>query len=267
MKEHKFDNYFKINKELWNGWTVLHEGSNRYDLVGFKKGKSSLHTTELEELGDVSGKKLLHLQCHFGLDTLSWARLGGHVTGVDFSDKAIALARSINKELGFNARFIHSNIYDLRKKLDEKFDIVFTSYGVLDWLPELVKWADIIYHYLHQGGVFYMIEFHPILNMFNDDGSLKETYFNQEQPMKYECKGSYAAPDADFVHEAFEWTHPISEIVTSLIKAGLKLEFLHEFPFSISGDYPFLIKDKDGLWRFKGLEDKIPLMFSIKALR
>lgn len=220
MEQDKLKNYFKTNKDLWDGWTKLHERSSTYDIKGFKQGKSSLHPTELDELGDVSGKKLLHLQCHFGLDTLSWARLGALVTGVDFSNKAIELAESLNKELGLHARFICSNIYHLKEKLDSKFDIVFTSYGILAWLPDLIKWGEIVYHFLNEGGVFYIVEFHPILNMFNDDGILQETYFNQKQPMEYECKGSYAAPEADFTHKAYEWNHPISEIITSLTEAG-----------------------------------------------
>lgn len=259
--------YFKVNQDLWNGWTKLHERSSTYDIAGFKQGKSSLHPIELEELGNVSGKKLLHLQCHFGLDTLSWARLGAQVTGVDFSNKAIELAQSLNKELALDARFICSNIYDLPEKLDENYDIVFTSYGILAWLPDIKKWSEIIYHFLKDGGIFYIVEFHPILNMLDDNGVLQETYFNLKKPIKYECKGSYAAPKADFTHDAYEWTHPLSEIITSLINAGLQLDFMHEFPFSICGDFPFLVKGKDGLWRFKRQEDKVPLMFSIKATK
>ncbi|MGB3341460.1 MAG: class I SAM-dependent methyltransferase [bacterium] len=265
MEQDKLKSYFNVNRELWNGWTEFHKGSSTYDIEGFKQGRSSLHRIEVKELGDVAGKKILHLQCHFGLDTLSWVRRGGSVTGIDFSDRAIKLARSLAKELDLNARFICSNIYDLKEKLDEKFDIVFTSYGILAWLPDLKKWADTIYHFLHTGGIFYIVEFHPILNMFNDDGDLQNSYFHREQPLEYECKGSYAAPQADFIHKAFEWDHPLSEVISSLTQAGLAINFLHEFPYTISGDFPFLIQGEDGLWRFKGLENKIPLMFSIKT--
>lgn len=267
MKQDNVKKFFDVNQDLWNGWTLLHEKSQSYDVAGFKQGKSTLHSIEIDELGDVTGKKLLHLQCHFGLDTLSWAKLGAKVTGVDFSHEAIELARSLNKELGLDARFIHSNIYDLRKKLNEKFDIVFTSYGIMAWLPDLLKWADIIQYYLNPGGIFYIVEFHPILNMLDDDGNLQNGYFHNEHPIEYDCKGSYAEPKAEFTHKAYEWTHSISEIITSLLDSGLHIVFMHEFPFTISGEFPFLIKDKQGLYRFKDEKNKIPLMFSIKAIK
>ncbi len=142
------DEYLKKNKELWNELTAIHAGSEFYDVDGFKRGKCSLSSIELEELGDVSGKSLLHLQCHFGLDTLSWARLGARVTGVDFSDKAIDLARSLSRDLKIEADFVQSDIYDLPDNLDGEFDIVFTSGGVLPWLPDLKRWAEIITHFL-----------------------------------------------------------------------------------------------------------------------
>ena len=155
--------YFNINKSLWNGKTAIHVKSDFYDVESFKKGKSSLNFIELEALGDVKGKSILHLQCHFGLDTLSWARLGANVTGVDFSDKAIDYARSLNSELGLNAKFILSNVYDLKNNLDEKFDIVFTSYGTIGRLPDLNRWADVVSHFLKPGGTFFMVEFRNVV--------------------------------------------------------------------------------------------------------
>jgi SAM-dependent methyltransferase len=267
MDQDEIKKYFEVNKELWDGWTELHERSNEYDVKGFKQGRSTLHHIELEELDHVSGKSMLHLQCHFGLDTLSWQRLGARVTGVDFSEKAISLARSLNQETGLKARFIHSNIYDLKQKLAPPFDIVFTSYGILAWLPDLKKWAEIIHFFLNKGGTFYIVEFHPILNMIDDNGNLQALYFNEGSPMAYECKGSYAAPQADFTHQAYEWNHPLSEIITCLIETELRIEFVHEFPFTISGEFPFLVKDDKGLYRFRKKENRFPLMFSIKATK
>ncbi len=257
--------YFESNQEMWNGYVSIHERSKFYDVDGFKKGRNSLTFVELEELGDVSGKSLLHLQCHFGLDSMSWARLGARVTGVDFSEKAIALARSLAEELSINTRFIQSNIYDLTDVLQEQFDIVFTSYGVLCWLPDLKKWGRVIGNSLKENGTFYMIEFHPIRSMFDDDGNIKEPYFHTEEPFKCEGSGSYADPTADFKHVSYEWTHSLGDVVNALSEAGLRIEFLHEFPFSTSGDCPFLEKRKDGLWYHKNSDIKIPLMFSIKA--
>lgn len=261
----KLNEYFAKNREMWNGHVSIHEKSKFYDVDGFKKGRNSLTFVELEELGNVAGKTLLHLQCHFGLDTMSWARLGARVTGVDFSEKAIALARSLSNELAVDARFIQSNIYDLPRALEDQFDTVYTSYGVLCWLPDLKKWGRVISHFLNEGGTFYMVEFHPIRSMFNDEGDITEPYFHSDEPAKYEGSGSYADPSANFKHVSYEWFHSLSDVVNALIDAGLRIEFLHEFPFSTSGDCPFLEQREDGLWYHKNKDIKIPLMFSIKA--
>ena len=171
-------NYFDSNKELWNKKTAIHKNSDFYDLKGFMNGNNTLKDIELKELGNVKGKNILHLQCHFGLDTLSWARLGADVTGIDFSDEAISTAKQINKEAKLDAEFICSNVYDLKAKLNKKYDIVFTSYGVIGWLPDLNRWADIINYFLNPGGVFYMVEFHPVLWMMDDDfKQIKYSYF------------------------------------------------------------------------------------------
>ena len=144
------------------------------------KGKSSLKFIEVEELGDVKGKSMLHLQCHFGQDSLSWARMGAKVTGVDFSDQAISTANLLRDELKLDAKFICSNVYDLQSKLDQKFDIVFTSYGTIGWLPDLSKWGKLISHYLKPGGTFHIVEFHTFVWMFDDDFTeFKYSYFNQ----------------------------------------------------------------------------------------
>ena len=152
MNQHQ--QYFEANKASWNKRTTVHKDSTFYDLQNFKAGKTSLNKIELEELGDVKGKTLLHLQCHFGMDTMSWAREGAIATGVDLSDEAINLAKQINNEVGLNTTFICSNVYELKENLDEKFDIVFTSYGTIGWLPDLDKWAAIVAYYLKPGGTF-----------------------------------------------------------------------------------------------------------------
>lgn len=191
----RMDDYKKANRALWNEWTSINEKSEFYDLEGFKSGKTTLDPIELEELGDVSGKTLLHLQCHFGLDTLSWARLGAKVTGADFSESAIGLARSLSKELSIPANFLCSNIYDLPKILNGKFDIVFTSAGVLAWLPDLERWAQVIARFLNIRGAFYIREFHPLAYVFDDQEGITEPevaypYFGSSEPMRCPVKGS-----------------------------------------------------------------------------
>lgn len=265
------DDYMKNNRELWNEITPIHTQSEFYDVEGFKNGRSSmLYPIELEEMGDVSGKSLLHLQCHFGMDTLSWARLGTRVTGVDFSDKSIDLAHSLSEELGIEADFVCCNIYDLPERLSGKFDIVYTSGGVLCWLPDLKRWAEIIYHFLKPGGFFYILEGHPFSCIFDDSPDATEpkvrySYFHAPEPAAWEPEGDYAEPDAVVTHGSYEWTHSMGDITNSLIYAGLRIEFLHEFPMIYFKCYPFMEQDDDGLWRIKG--DKIPLIFTLKATK
>ncbi len=265
------DKYIRANRDLWNEITPIHAQSKFYDVEGFKNGRSSmLYPIEREEMGDVSEKSLLHLQCHFGMDTLSLARLGAKVTGVDFSDKAVDLARSLAKELSIEASFICSDIYKLSDVLDEKFDIVYTSGGVLCWLPDLKQWAEIISHFLKPGGFFYILEGHPFSCVFDDSPDatkpeVKYSYFHTLEPAKWDPEGDYADPDAVVTHGSYEWTHNMGDIINSLITAGLRIEFLHEFPMIFFKCYPFMEQDDNGFWRVKG--DKIPLIFTLKATK
>ncbi len=262
------EDYFETNRALWDGWTKLHTASAFYDVDGFKAGASTLKPVERDELGEVSGKTLLHLQCHFGLDTLSWAREGAVVTGVDFSEEAIARARSLSAELDLPATFLCSNLYDVPEVLNAAFDIVFTSYGVLTWLPDLDRWAQIGARCLKPGGTFYLVEFHPFVSMLDNEGQrIAYPYFLGDEPLQFEEAGSYAEPEADFTHTAYEWPHSLGEIVTALLKAGLTLEHLHEFPYST---YPFpwcLDQEQPDRYVWKDRALTVPLMFSIKATR
>ncbi len=260
------DDYARINRGLWDGWAKIHVESKFYDVDGFRKGKTSLQGVELEELGDVSDKTLLHLQCHFGLDTLSWAGKGARVTGVDLSGEAISLARSLSEELDIEAEFICSSIFDLPKVLDRQFDIVFTSYGAINWLPDIGRWAEIVRRCLRPGGTFYMIEFHPAIDMLDDSGErIERSYFHSPEPFIEEVRGSYADPTYDFSHTSYQWTHSLGDVVTALISAGLRLEFLHEFPFSPYDALPFLEEHAPGKFGLKGRPNTIPLLYSIRA--
>jgi len=264
--------YLQNNQQLWNEYTDIHKTSDFYDLKGFLAGKSSLQQIELEELGDVAGKTMLHLQCHFGMDTLSWARRGAIVTGVDFSDKAINLAESIRAELKLPARFICSDIASLKQKLTERFDIVYTSYGVSCWLPDLTDWAETIASRLKPGGIFYIVEGHPYLHIFDDaEGAapltVRYSYFHSPEPTRWEPEGSYADATAETTHPSYEWTHSLSDIMNALISAGLQIEFLHEFPFCFYKAFPFLEDDGQGRWRVKGGKTFIPMTFSLRAIK
>ena len=269
------DKYRDANQRTWNEWTRYHVHSAFYDVEGFRNGqrpiRAGLDAIEQAALGDVTGKSLLHLQCHFGLDTLSWARRGAHVTGVDFAEDAIRQARSLAAELELPATFVHCDVYELPACLEETFDIVFTSHGVLCWLPDLEHWAEVIARFLRPGGVFYMIEAHPFAYVFDDERSDRELtprypYFHAAEPMRCEGEGSYAAPDAAILSVTYQWSHSMGEVVTSIARAGLRIESLEEYPFLGWAMFPWLQRRPDGLWQFPD-ETSIPLMFALKATK
>ena len=239
-------------------------------MAGFKEGKTTLNRLEMEELGNVNGKSLFHLQCHFGLDTLSFARLGAEVTGVDFSTEAISHARRLNDEVGLNAMFIHSDIYDLPDSLDGKFDIVFTSYGVLCWLPNMPGWGQTIARCLKPGGVFYLVDSHPFLGVFEmgepaSDFQIVLSYFHKSEPFEFQGEGTYASPSDGTVYTTYEWAHGLGDTVNALISSGLQIEFIHEFPHMQWQAFPFLEQDGEGLWRLPDDRPQIPLTFSVRA--
>lgn len=260
------------NTSRWNEMTSIHEKSDFYDVEGFKAGRCTLKSIELSELGDVKGKSLLHLQCHFGLDTLSWARLGAKVTGIDISEKAIKLAKSLNDELGLDGRFICSDIYNSLVALpDEKFDIVFTSYGVLCWLADINKWADIVSSFLKPGGTFFIAEGHPFVDILEwDNNELKVAYpyFDKET---IECSSEYSYADRTIKvknTDTYQWQHGLGSIVSSLINAGLTIQSLKEYPLLAYEKYPgYMDLSEDGWWRFKTKDINIPLLFSIRATK
>jgi SAM-dependent methyltransferase len=266
---------FAANETLWNAWTAVHATAEFYDLEGFKAGGVRIRPYEIELIGDVSGKTLLHLQCHFGIDTLSWARLGARVTGADLSPDAIELARSLASEVGFpDARFVQSNLYDLPAVLDGRFDVVYTSRGVLGWLPDIRGWARVVAHFLAPGGTFFITEVHPVAQAFESDdvgpGELRLTYpyWEHSEPLVFEVKGSYADRTAD-VGELTEygWDHGLGEIVTAIIDAGLRVETLIEHPF-LDWKVDFLVEDGEGRWRLPpGTTGELPLMFSLVATK
>lgn len=256
------------NQALWDELVGVHVGATgTYDVDGFKAGRSTLRSIEVEEVGDTDGKQLLHLQCHFGMDTLSWARRGAQVVGADFSAEAISLARRLSAEVGVPAEFVCSDVYELPNNLSRKFDIVFTSYGILCWLPDLPRWAAVIEHFLEPGGFFYIVEQHPAGNVFTDrDGELvaSEAYFDVG-PFVETTEGSYADRTAVLrAKTSYEWQHPLSDIVNALTGVGLRVEFLHEFPFCMFQKLPSMVRSDDGWWRVPGRDD-LPFLFSLKA--
>ena len=259
------DKRVAANRRLWDEWAGINQASEFYDMRSFRAGETSLKHIELEEVGDVTGKRLLHLQCHFGQDTLSWARLGAKVTGIDLSSEAIARANGLAKELGLDARFICADVLDPGDLGDAEFDIVFTSYGALHWLPDLNAWARVVARHLKPGGRFHAVEFHPVIGMLDDDAREIETsYFGAGEAFRYESTSSYAGGEHAPI-ESYEWRHGIGDIVQALLDSGLALKSLREFPYCVHRCWPFLVESEPGRFVVKHHPGKLPLLFSIIA--
>lgn len=265
----EYNEYFAANKAHWNQRTLVHKDSGFYNRAGFLKGEGVLTPIERGELTNVSGKKMLHLQCHFGMDSLDWARQGAIVTGVDISDEAIKEAQQLNKELGLDARFICCNIYDLKSQLDEaaSFDIVFTTYGTVGWLPDLEPWAALIAHYLKPGGRFYFAEFHPVLWMFDDDFTRIQYAYDKQEVIVTENQGTYTDRKADIQGKEYSWNHSISEVLNALLKAGLKLENFNEHMYSPYPCFRNMKETSPGRWEIAGMEGKLPMVYSLLAVK
>ena len=276
--------YFETNREMWDEWATVHmRGNSMYPVEPFKAGEVGWTSNLPEDIGSVGKRSILHLQCHFGLDTLMWARQGASVTGVDFSETAIQGAQALNDELGLDAKFVQTNIYDLPEVLEGGFDIVLTYYGVLPWLPDLDRWAEIVAHFLKPGGFLYLAEMHPFVDMIEGASPdsrypfLAYAYFTDSEAQRCDTHGgTYAVPDAQTVHRTnYQWKHKMSDIISAVGRAGLRIEYLHEFPYLFcdiwnwppGGIVGRMEQDEDGWWWPTASRDMVPLMFSLKAYK
>jgi SAM-dependent methyltransferase len=272
------DPHVAANRALWDEWTPIHVRSAFYDVEGWKSGaRPDLYPLLVEEVGDVAGKDLLHLQCHFGLDTLAWVRRGARATGVDISERGIEAARRLSAETGLDATFVVSDVLELPSNLEGRdFDVVFTSLGALNWLPDVPRWAEVAAHFVRPGGFLYIAEAHPFAWVFDDDDTatelrLRHHYWPSPEPLAFPNHGSYADPDAP-VSEPVEyaWQHSMGEIITSLAAAGLRIEYLHEHPWVPWKMFPFMVEAEagSGVWRLPAPDDaRLPLLFSLKATK
>jgi SAM-dependent methyltransferase len=276
--------YFATNYARWDESVPIHAASQGYDMDGFLRGEKSLYQVEMDEVGDVTGKTLLHLQCHFGMDTLNWARLGATVTGLDFSEAAVRQARALADQIGVRtATFVESNVYDAPAVLTGEFDIVYTGIGALNWLPDIRGWARVAAGFVAQGGFLYLYEAHPMLWALDDertDGELvvSRPYFETAAPTEWSGEMTYVDGPPLKNTTSFEWNHGLGEIVTALIDAGLTPEFVHEhkeiawqaLPWMISaGSAPAGSRHaRRDAWQLPPHQrDFVPLMYSIKATR
>ena len=256
----------ELNRTWWDERVPIHVASRYYDVDGFKAGRSTLRPFELDEVGDVSGRSLLHLQCHFGLDTLSWARLGARVTGVDFSEPAIEAARSVAADIGIDAEFVLADVYEAPTALGGRtFDVVYTGLGALNWLGDLQRWAEVVAGLVAPGGFLYLSEFHPFSEVFADEElTIAYDYF-QREPFLLDDPGTYADLGAKTEHNRTEeWQHSLGAVVSAVIDAGLGLELLHEHDYTLHARWPFLV-ERDGFYRLPEGRPRLPLMYSLRA--
>lgn len=258
------------NRKDWDALVPYHFDSTFYGVDSFLKGRSTLGSLELRGVGSVREKQLLHLQCHLGLDTLSWARRGAVVTGVDFSLKAIEAARKLALTAHLSAEFIKADVYRLPPKLKDRFDIVFASWGVLAWLPDMAGWARAAASCLREDGFLYLLDHHPVIHIFDDALTQDElrvsgSYFHHKRPEET-TPGSYAAGrNAPVSFPRHQWQQSIQDILGGVIGSGLIIESFLEHEMLPHQQFPFLRRGRDNYWRMPADGARIPLSFSLKA--
>ncbi len=255
-----------LNRRHWDERVPLHLQGTFYNVADFQHRPDVLRSFEVAEVGDVSGKRLLHLQCHLGLDTLSWAGRGASVVGVDFSEPAVRAAQDLADNLGISARFVAADVYDTVEALNEAtFDVVYTGIGALCWLPDLSAWAQVVRRLLAPDGFVYLAEFHPFTYTLDDEGrTVVADYFN-EGPHLVADPGSYASPEAATRHNAtVQYQHRLGTVVSAIASAGLRLEFLHEHDLTLFPRFTTLVPSADG-FRLPADQARIPLMYSLRA--
>jgi SAM-dependent methyltransferase len=227
-------------------------------------------------VGPVESKRLVHLQCHFGLDTMSWARQGASVVGVDFSEPAVQAAQALADELGLDARFVAGNVYEAASALrGERFDIVYTGLGALNWLGDLDRWAQVVASLLEPNGLLYLAEFHPFTEVFADDDlTVERGYFHDPEGERIGGPpGTYADLEARTEHNVtHEWTHPVSEVLSAVLGTGLRIELFHEHDYTLFPRWPRLERDDSTLeagdvYRWPPGHPRLPLMYSLRARR
>jgi SAM-dependent methyltransferase len=261
------DDWRAVNRALWDERVPIHAASAFYDVDGFLAGSSTLRSFELEEVGDIAGLSLLHAQCHFGLDTLSWARRGARVTGLDFSTPAIAAARKLAAAADLDAEFVEADVYDAVDAVGaRRFDVVYTGLGALNWLPDVQRWARVMATLVAPGGRFYLAEFHPFAAVFADDDlTVAYPYFHAE-PFVWDEPGTYTDRDAQTVHNrSIEWNHGLGAVISALVAAGLDVQFVHEHDHTLFARWPFLERAGDGTYRLPSGTPSLPLMYSLLA--
>lgn len=270
----RMDQLTEANRQNWNERVAVHRADSTgfYGVERFRRGADVLGPIEAGEIGDVGGKRLLHLQCHFGLDTLSLARHGAIVTGVDFSAPAIAAARDLAAETGLAARFVESNVFDAHAAIADRFDIVYVTWGALGWLNDVRRWTAVVADFLAPGGFLYLAEHHPFPMLLQPDGERLYCHYSwrtaPDDPIVEDNPTTYTGDTTTFANtRAYFWNHALSDIIGGLIDHGLRLDFLHEHETVPWRMFPMMIEVGGGMYGLPGGSPRIPLSFSLKATK
>lgn len=262
------EDWLELNRANWDARVPVHVASSFYDLDGFRAGRDTVGPIQAAEVGDVSGKRLVHLQCHIGLDTLSWARRGASVSGLDFSAPAIETARTLAADAGIPASFVVSEVYDAVSAFDgARFDIVYTGTGALVWLPSVTRWASVVASLLAPGGFVYLIEGHPFAQVLSEESGsfvVSYDYFDSSGAVE-DYPYTYTDGPALTRTQSVQFQHSLGSIVTALARAGLRIEFVHEFDFEMFQRFPSMEPGPDGCFRLPAGRARMPMMFSLRA--
>jgi SAM-dependent methyltransferase len=260
------------NQATWDERAAIHlrDANGFYAVERFRRGEDIMMAIESAEIGRVGGRRLLHLQCHIGLDTLCLARRGAIVTGLDFSAAAVAAAQGLAAEAGLQALFVKADVYAARQMLEGEFDIVYVSWGSLNWLPDIWRWGTLVAGLLAPGGFLYLLEQHPFISVMKErDGRLEPFYAwrtPMEHPVLTEMTGTYTGDETQLVNcRMHEWEHPLSDVITALLAAGLRLEFLHEHEALPWRRLPMMVPTGDRMYRLPDGHAPMPVAYSLKA--
>jgi SAM-dependent methyltransferase len=264
------DNWLECNRRMWDERVPIHVESTLYDVPAFLAGASSLYDFEVQAIGDrVRGKDLVHLQCHFGQDTLSWARHGAKVWGLDFSQPAIEHARRLAAaaQLDTQAEFVCADVYDATRALGRTFDVVYTGIGALCWLPDIERWAEQVRSLLRPGGTFYIVEMHPTSEILSDaDLVISRSYFHDRRGEVDNSRGTYADKAAATTHNtSISWAHPFQDLFAALFRHGFRVGSFQEHDFCPFQYFDFMTEERPGVWRLPPAMPQLPWMYSLSA--
>jgi 2-polyprenyl-3-methyl-5-hydroxy-6-metoxy-1,4-benzoquinol methylase len=274
------DEYYDANRANWSERVAGHWMADGYDAPGFIADQdriSGVVQFDHPYLGELAGRSLLHLQCHFGMDTLSMARCGAIVTGIDFSTEAIAAARRLSDESGTPGRFVETNLYLTAQALaSEQFDMVYTGVGAINWLPDIARWGEVVATMLKPGGVFFMRECHPLAwslrfpieDPHDETLVIEYPYFEVAEPVSWNLNFGDVGSAVIENTRVYEWNHGIGEIMGALTAQGLKIDLYEEHRFLEWQGQHHMVRGVDGRWRLPdGQRDLVPLMYSLRACK